>query len=42
MQRRGRSRASEHLAQWFWKPYFWSRAYAVTTTGGANLYTVKH
>ena len=31
----------EHLAPYFWKPYFWSRAYAVTTTGGASLETVK-
>ena len=31
----------EHLAPFFWKPYFWSRAYAITTTGGANLDAVK-
>ena len=30
-----------HLKPFFWKPYFWSRSYAVTTTGGANLEKVK-
>ncbi|MFD3303950.1 IS200/IS605 family transposase [Alteromonas macleodii] len=30
-----------HLSSYFWKPYFWSRAYAVTTTGGASLGKVK-
>lgn len=33
---------AEHLAPFFWEPYFWSRSYAVTTTGGASLETVKH
>lgn len=36
-----RKEFAEHLAPFFWKPYFWSGAYAVTTTGGANLETVK-
>lgn len=39
--RRMRQEFAQRLARWFWKPYFWSRAYAVTTTGGANLDTVK-
>jgi REP-associated tyrosine transposase len=36
-----RKEFAEHLKPFFWKPYFWSRAYAVTTTGGANLEVVK-
>ena len=36
-----RKEFEEHLRPYFWKPYFWSRAYAVTTTGGASLETVK-
>jgi putative transposase len=36
-----RKENTEYLTQFFWKPLFWSRAYAVTTTGGANLETVK-
>ena len=36
-----RKEFAEHLAPFFWKPYFWSRAYCVTTTGGASLDTVK-
>lgn len=30
-----------YLETYFWKPYFWSRAYSVTTTGGASLEVVK-
>lgn len=36
-----RKEFAEHLKSYFWKPYFWSRSYAVTTTGGANLDKVK-
>ncbi|PML13816.1 transposase [Vibrio breoganii] len=36
-----RKENEEYLKQFFWKPLFWSRSYAVTTTGGANLETVK-
>lgn len=36
-----RKEFEEHLKPFFWKPYFWARAYAVTTTGGANLDKVK-
>ena len=32
----------EYLKPFFWMPYFWSRSYAVTTTDGANLETVKN
>ena len=30
-----------HLARYFWKPYFWSRAYGIVSTGGAPLETVR-
>ena len=36
-----RKEFADHLAPLFWKPYFWSRAYCVSTTGGASLDTVK-
>jgi len=37
-----RKEFAQHLKPFFWKPYFWSRAYCVSTTGGANLETVKN
>jgi putative transposase len=36
-----RKENAEYLKPFFWKNYFWSRAYAVSTTGGANLDKVK-
>jgi len=30
-----------HLAPYYWKPYFWSRAYCLVTTGSAPLEVVK-
>ena len=36
-----RKEFADHLAPLFWKPYFWSRAYCVSTTCGASLGTVK-
>lgn len=36
-----RKENEEYLKPFFWKNYFWSRAYAVTTTGGANLEKIK-
>lgn len=39
--RRVRSEYAEHLSKFFWKPYFWNKAYAVITVGGrANLETL--
>lgn len=39
--RRIRAEFEEHLKQFFWKPYFWNKAYAVITVGGrANLETL--
>ena len=39
--RRIRQEYAEHLAEYFWKPYFWSRAYGLVSTGGAPLETVR-
>ena len=39
--KRCRNRFAEHLAQFYWKPLFWSRAYYVSTVGGASLEVVK-
>lgn len=36
-----RNEFESHLKQYFWKPYFWSRSYCVTSTGGASLDVVK-
>jgi len=39
--RRIRSEYAEHLAQYFWKPIFWNKAYAIISVGGrANLNTL--
>lgn len=39
--RRCRNRFTEHLDKFYWKPYFWHRAYYVGSVGGATLETVK-
>lgn len=39
--RRCRNRFTEHLAKFYWKPFFWHRAYYVGSVGGATLETVK-
>ncbi|MZQ75409.1 MAG: IS200/IS605 family transposase [Peptoclostridium sp.] len=36
-----RKEFSEHLAQYYWKPYFWSNSYMVLSTGGATIETIK-
>ena len=36
-----RKEYATHLARYFWKPYFWSRAYGIVSTGGAPLETVR-
>lgn len=39
--RRIRAEYAEHLAKFFWKPYFWNKAYAVVSVGSrANLKTL--
>lgn len=39
--RRMRNRFADHLAKFYWKPYFWHRAYYVGSVGGSSLETVK-
>ncbi len=39
--RRARNRFAEHLNLFYWKPYFWHRAYYVGNIGGATLETVR-
>ncbi|WP_061959996.1 IS200/IS605 family transposase [Cupriavidus pauculus] len=39
--RRARNRFAEHLGRFYWKPFFWHRAYFVSSVGGASLETVK-
>ncbi|SMC07010.1 putative transposase [Sulfobacillus thermosulfidooxidans DSM 9293] len=39
--RRMRNRFADHLAKFYWKPYFWHRAYYVGSVGEASLETVK-
>jgi putative transposase len=39
--RRARNRFADHLARFYGKPLFWSRAYFVGSVGGATLETVR-
>ncbi|GAV19799.1 putative transposase [Mariprofundus micogutta] len=39
--RRIRNRHADYLATFYWKPYFWHRAYYVGTVGNASLETVR-
>lgn len=39
--RRVRHRFSDWIDQFYWKPYFWHRAYFVASVGHASLETVK-
>lgn len=39
--RRARNRFAGHLADFYWKPVFWHRAYYVGSVGGASLETVR-
>ena len=36
-----RKEFSTHLSQFYWKPYLWSRAYFVCSSGGAPLAVIK-
>jgi len=36
-----RKEFSEHVARYYWKPYFWSRAYCLLSVGGAPLEVIK-
>ncbi len=39
--RRMRNRFADHLRKFYWKPYFWHRAYYVGSVGGASRETVR-
>jgi len=36
-----RKEFKEHLSKFYWKPYFWTRAYFIATIGGAPLEIIK-
>lgn len=36
-----RKEFTEHLAAFYWKPYFWSRSYLILSTGGAPIEVIK-
>ena len=36
-----RKEFEEHLKNYYWKPYFWSRSYIILTTGGATIEVIK-
>lgn len=36
-----RTRFQEHLAKFYWKPYFWNRSYLILSSGGAPIEVIK-
>lgn len=36
-----RSKYADYLAQFYWKPYFWSRSYLILSSGGAPIEIIK-
>ena len=36
-----RKHFSEHLAAYYWKPYFWSRSYLILSSGGAPIEVIR-
>lgn len=36
-----REKFQEHLAEFYWKPYFWSRSYLILSSGGAPIEVIK-
>ena len=36
-----RAKYAEHLAKFFWKPYFWNRSYLILSSGGAPIEVIK-
>jgi len=36
-----RKEYKEHVSKYYWKPYFWTRAYCLLTTGGAPIDVIK-
>ena len=39
--RRTRNRFADHVAKFYWKPYFWNRAYYIGSVGTVSLATVQ-
>ena len=31
----------QHLSEYYWKPYFWSRSYLILSSGGAPIEVIK-
>ena len=40
--RRIRKEFSEHVAKYYWKPYFWSNSYLILSTGGATIEIIQN
>ena len=38
--RRVRNKFAKHIAQFYWKPYFWNRAYYIGSIGNVTLETI--
>ena len=36
-----RKRFADHLARYYWKPYFWNRSYLILSSGGAPIEVIK-
>ena len=36
-----RKEFAEHLAEFYWKPVLWARAYCLLSTGGATIDTIR-
>ena len=36
-----RKKYKEHFEQFYWKPYLWTRAYCLLTTGGATIDVIR-
>jgi putative transposase len=39
--KRMRNKFTNHVAKFYWKPYFWNRAYYVSSVGNVTLETIK-
>jgi putative transposase len=39
--RRARGQFADHVARFYWKPYFWNRAYYIGSVGNVSLATIQ-
>lgn len=39
--RKVRQKFASHLAEYYWKPYFWNRSYLILSSGGAPIEVIK-